>query len=169
MNTLNQDGFIMRRLTRELNPDRPDEAIIVQKIKYFQQRYNRDSLIYWVGKQNMSRYYHESLSKEPLQPWQVYQPTGKQGLYALQFNFTGCLYVIYTRRHEETDFKDVYRPLDMENYETSVLTMTAPYAIFDMNGVVFKGVPLSEGTWSKAKLAELLPFDYAPGDEKGVN
>jgi hypothetical protein len=81
-------------------------------------------------------------------------------------SFTDCLYVIYTKRHEETDFKDIYRPLDMENFETSVLTLSEPYAVFDMNGVVFNGAPLNEGTWSKAKLAELLPYDYSPEQDK---
>jgi hypothetical protein len=102
-----------------------------------------------------------------LLPFQVYEPVSKPGLFALRF--TDCLYVIYTKRHEETDFKDVYHPLDMENFETSVVTLLAPYALFDMNGVVFQNVPLIEGSWSKAKLADLLPFDYAPGDDKGTN
>jgi hypothetical protein len=167
LNTLGQDGFIMHRLTREVNPDRPDEGLILQKIKFFRERFNRDSLNYWGAKENMSKYYHEYLDKRPLYPYEVYQPTEKPGLFALRF--TECLYVIYTRRHEETDFKDVYRPLDMENFETSIITLTEPYALFDMNGVVFTGTPLNEGTWSKAKLADLLPFDYAPGDDKSTN
>ena len=54
----------------------------------------------------------------------------------------------------------------MENFETSVLTLSAPYAVFDMNGVVFEGGPVNEGTWSKARLAELLPYDYLPEGEK---
>jgi hypothetical protein len=164
MNTLRREGFMLYKLTRELNPERPDEAVIYAKIKYFREHYNHDSLNYWVGLQNMSKYYHENLNRQPLQPYQVYQRTNQPGLFALRF--TDCLYVVYTKRHEETDFKDVYRPLDMENFETSILTLSAPYAIFDMNGVVSQGVPLSEGTWSKAKLAELLPFNYAPEDEK---
>lgn len=171
--TLTQDGFIVHRLTRELNPDRPDDAIIHQKINYFRQmprtKVNVDSFNYWISKLNMSKYYHENLSKEPLQAFQVYQQTDKPGLYALRFTFSGCLYVIYTKRREDTDFKDIYRTLDMPNYETSVLTLMTPYALFDSNGVVFQNVPLIEGSWSKDKLANLLPFDYAPGDDKGVN
>jgi len=166
-NTLSQDGFVMYKLIREINIDRPDEAVIVQKIKHFNQAFNRDSLSYWIAKQHLSRYYHENLIRQPLQPYQVYQQTNSQGIFAL--HFTNCLYVIYTKRHEETDFKDIYRPLDMENFETSVLTLPAPYAIFDMNGVVFQNVPLSEGTWSKSKMAELLPFNYAPEDDKKPN
>ena len=108
------------------------------------------------------------MSKQTLQPFQIYEPTGKQGLYALKFNFTGCLYIIYTKRREDTDFKDIYRTLDMPNYETSVLTLFAPYALFDSNGVVFQDPPLIEGSWSKDKLSELLPFDYIPGEGKGT-
>jgi len=34
-----------------------------------------------------------------------------------------------------------------------------------MNGIVVSNPsPLYEGTWSKAKLADLLPVDYEPGD-----
>jgi hypothetical protein len=115
-------------------------------------------------KQNLSKYYRESLSPAPLQPYQIFSKTDKPGLFIISFN--ECLYVIYTKRREETDFKDLYRPLDMPNYETSVLTLFEPYAVFDMNGVVFNGAPLNEGTWSKAKLAELLPYDYSPDQDK---
>jgi hypothetical protein len=170
-NTLTQDGFIMKKLRRERNPDRPDDAVIHQHIEYFRKmprtKTNVDSFNYWVAKANLSKYYHENLSKEPLQPFQVYEPTTQSGLFALRF--TDCLYVIYTKRREETDFKDIYRTLDMENYETSVVTLMDPYAIFDMNGVIFQGVPMMEGSWSKAKLAELLPFNYYPGDNSGTN
>lgn len=161
---LTQEGFIMKKLHRELNPERPQEGLILQKIKQFKEHYNRDSLNYWIIRENMSKYYHESLGKEPLQPYQIFGKTDKPGLFII--SFTDCLYVIYTKRHEETDFKDLYRPLDMENFETSVLTLSSPYAIFDMNGVVFNGAPLNEGTWSKSKLAELLPYDYTPGQDK---
>lgn len=161
---LTEEGFIMKKLTRYLNPERPPEDVILQKIKWFKEHYIRDSLNYWIGRENLSKYYHESLQKDPLQPYQIFAKTSKPGLFII--SFTNCLYVIYTKRREETDFKDLYRPLDMENFETSVLTLNAPYAVFDMNGVVFDGAPLNEGTWSKAKLAELLPYDYSPEDSK---
>jgi hypothetical protein len=161
---LNQEGFVMRKLTRYLNPERPQEGVILQKLKYFREHYIRDSLNYWISKENLSRYFHENLIREPIQPYQVFSKTDKPGLFIISFK--DCLYVTYTKKREETDFRDVYRPLDMENFETSILTLSAPYAVFDMNGVVFDGAPLNEGTWSKAKLAELLPYDYSPGEEK---
>ncbi len=161
---LNEEGFIIKRLHRELNPERPQEGLIMQKLRFFNDGRHRDSLNYWIGKQNLSKYYHESLSPMPVQPYQIFSKTDRPGLFIISFN--ECLYVIYTKRREETDFKDLYRPLDMPNYETSVLTLFEPYAVFDMNGVVFNGAPLNEGTWSKAKLAELLPYDYSPDQDK---
>jgi hypothetical protein len=160
---MTEEGFVIKRLHRELNPERPQEGLILQKIKQFRGN-NRDSLNFWIGKENLSKYYHEYLSKEPLQPYQIFTNTNRQGLFVI--SFTECLYVIYTKKHEETDFKDLYRPLDMENFETSVLTLMSPYAVFDMNGVISEGAPLNEGTWSKAKLAELLPYDYSPDENK---
>jgi len=165
--TLSQDGFVAYRLYREVNPDRPDEAIIQQKLKKFYQLQKRDSFMYWQDKERLSRYYHESLNRIPLEPYSLFSTTEVQGIFAL--HFTNCLYVVYTKRREETDFRDVYRPLDMANYETSILTLPGPYALFDMNGVIFKGVPLNEGTWSKSRIDDLLPFNYAPEDDEVKN
>ena len=162
-NTLTRDGFIMYKLTRTLNPMRPPEDLILQKLKKFRE-ISRDSFNYWVNKENLSKYGNQNLIRQPLQPYSVFSNTNQPGLF--MFSFTDCLYIIYTRRHEETDFRDLYRPLDMENFETSVLTLFTPYAVFDMNGVVVEGGPLNEGTWSKSKLAELLPYDYSPDDDK---
>jgi len=62
-------------------------------------------------------------------------------------------------------FKDIYHPLDLPNYQTSVITLYKPYALFDMNGsVISSHSTLFEGTWAKNKIAELLPVDYVPGE-----
>jgi len=70
-NTVSQDGFIMYRFSRTLNPERPQEDLILKKIKKFQEMRNRDSLNYWIMKENLSRYANENLIKVPLQPYQV--------------------------------------------------------------------------------------------------
>ncbi|WP_183572787.1 carboxypeptidase-like regulatory domain-containing protein [Mucilaginibacter sp. X5P1] len=159
---LGDEGFQMYRLTRMLNPNRPREEEIQQKVKYFSQQGKRDSVNYWISLSNLSKYYREDLSKDTLHNYDILYKTEKAGVFAI--NYTGYyLYVVYTKKREETDFKDVYHSLDMPNYETSVVTLTKPY-LFDTNGVVFGNeAPLYEGTWSKSKLSDLLPVDYAPG------
>jgi hypothetical protein len=159
---LDEEGFQMMKLTRMLNPNRAPEDVIQKKIKFFNDGRHRDSVMYWIGQENMSKYYRENLIRIPLSSSIVLFPTEKQGIFAV--DFTDCLYVIYTKKREETDFKDLYRPLDMPNYETSIATISKPY-FFDTNGIVFgNSAPLYEGTWSKSRLSDLLPFDYAPED-----
>lgn len=154
-----KEGFIMNILARRPNPERPPQDLIQRKIDKFQM-VNRDSLNYWVRMYELPKY-QEKLYRQPLLPDQVVHPTDRNGLFAIQF--PECLYVIYTKKRETMDFKDIYRPLDMENYETSVVTLYKPYAVFDNNGaVVSSQSTLFEGTWSKSKVAELLPVDYVP-------
>jgi hypothetical protein len=161
-NKLDSDGFVVMKLTRLPNVNRPQETEIQQKIKKYNDGHSRDSLNYWLGMENMSRYFREHLYRDPLPVNSYLFRTEQKGIYAV--NFTDCLYVIYTKKHETTDFKDLYRPLDMETFETTVLSISKPY-FFDTNGVVFgASAPLYEGTWSKSKLSDLLPVDYAPGD-----
>jgi len=164
-NRLDSEGFIMMKLTQSLNPQRSQEGLIHQKINYFEHIGNRDSLRYWVGQEDMSKYYHENLDRKHLTPYDIlYSLDGHPGIFVV--NFTGYyLYVIYTKKTEQTDFKDIYRPLDMPNYQTSVVTSLQPY-YFDTNGVD-NGVipPFYDGTWSKSTVSDMLPDNYAP-DEK---
>lgn len=158
-NQLTQDGFVIYNYTRALNPNRPQEALIQQKIKQFN-GISRDSALYWVNQQDVPKWYHEVLVKPALTSFDVVRTTPREGLFAI--TCPAYLYVVYTKRHEETSFRDIYRPLDMENFETSVLTFYKQYALFDRNGIVVAESPLYEGTWSKKKFADLLPVDYEP-------
>jgi hypothetical protein len=162
-NKLDSEGFQMMKLTRMLNPNRAQEGEIQQKIKFFNDGHHRDSITYWIDQENMSKYFREHLYRDPLPVNSVLYKTEKPGIFAV--DFTDCLYIIYTKKMEQIDFKNLYRPLDMPNYETTVATITKPY-FFDTNGVVFgDSAPLYEGTWSKSKLSDLLPVDYAPADK----
>jgi hypothetical protein len=158
---LKDEGFIMMKYTRMLNPNRPQEQVIQQKIRFFNDGRHRDSINYWISMENLSKYYREDLDRTPMPAEQIVRTTNEQNVYVV--NFTGfCLYVVYTPKREQTDFKDLYRPLDMPNFQTSVVTLSRPY-VFDANGVVFgESAPLYEGTWSKSKLSDLLPVDYVP-------
>jgi hypothetical protein len=160
---LTQEGFVMYKYNRYLNPARPEEEIIRRKINIFRQKGMRDSANYWVGLANMSKYYHESLVQPPLNQFEVLVSTGQPGLYAI--HFAKYLYVVYTKKRDEVFNKDIYRPLDMPNYETSVITLFEPYSVFDMNGIIVGNAPLYEGTWAKSKLSDLLPVDYVPDNK----
>jgi hypothetical protein len=161
-NRLDSDGFVVMKLTQLPNVDRPQENIILQKIKKYNDGRSRDSINHWIEMENLPKYMRQHLYRDPLPINSYLFKTEQKGIYAV--NFKDYLYIIYTKKHETSDFKDIYRPLDMETYETSVLSIAKPY-LFDTNGVVFGGsAPLYEGTWSKSKLSDLLPVDYTPGD-----
>jgi hypothetical protein len=157
---LARDGFIMYTLKRSLNPERPSDEVIKRKQKLFYDERRNDSLRYWNGLANLSRYYKEKLNREPLQQSDVLVRTQQQGIYAM--HFPDYLYVVYTKKRDEVFNKDLYRPLDMSNYETTIVTLFSPYALFDMNGIIVDNAPLYEGAWAKARLSDLLPVDYVP-------
>jgi hypothetical protein len=158
---LDSEGFIMMKYTRMINPNRPKEQIIQKKLKFFNDGRHRDSLNYWISMENMSKYYNEDLDKTPIPVNKVLYATEKPNIFVVDFKGYH-LYVVYTKKREQTDFRDLYRPLDMPNYQTTVLSITKPYT-FDANGVVFgDNAPLYEGTWSKSKMSDLLPVDYVP-------
>lgn len=162
-----EEGFLVMILNRKPNPQRPPQALILKKINQYASVYpitraSVDSANHWKNLYNLPRY-EESLLRQPLKETDIARATDQQGLFAVFF--LQYLYVMYTKKREEMDFKDIYHPLDMPNYETSVITLYKPYALFDMNGsVVSSQSTLFEGTWSKNKVAELLPIDYVPGD-----
>lgn len=158
---LSQEGFMMWILLRKPNPERPPQELIVQKIDKYN-NVNRDSANHWINLYNLPKY-KDSLIRHALSELDVTRALNQPGLFAI--TFPGCLYVVYTKKRETMDFKDLYRPLDMPNYQTSLITLYKPYALFDQNGsVVSSQSTLFEGTWSKNKIAELLPIDYVPGD-----
>lgn len=160
-NKLMQDSFVMYHLNRQMNPARPPEDMIKQKTKMFYERGMRDSLNYWNNLASLSKYAKETLNKIPVLPYEVYQTTDKPGIFA--FYPKNYLYVVYTKKRDEVYNKDLYRPLDMPNFEVSIVTMFDPgYALFDMNGIVISQAPLLEGAWAKSRLSDLLPVDYLP-------
>lgn len=157
--TVSKDGFQMMILERKPNPARPPASVIEHKLDMFN-GVNRDSMNHWIELYNLPKY-DQNLIREPLKETDIARAFDQPGLFGIAF--PGCLYVVYTRKREETDFRDIFRPLDMPNYQVSVITLYKPYALFDQNGsVVSSQSTMFEGTWSKNKVAELLPIDYVP-------
>ncbi|MDB4924582.1 carboxypeptidase-like regulatory domain-containing protein [Mucilaginibacter sp.] len=162
---LKEEGFDVRKLTRYPNTDRPSDEVIHRKIEMFTSLRRGDSVNHYIELSNLSKYAHERIATVPWASFELLRSTQETGIYAI--TYPNYLYVIYTKKRDETNFKDIYRPLDMPNYEISVCTLfnSPPYSLFDKNGVVVGESPLYEGTWSKLRLSELLPVDYEPSDK----
>jgi hypothetical protein len=160
---LTEAGFKISRLRRYVNPERPADEVISHKIKTFSQLRMADSANYWINKANMSRYYNESIDKVPLMQYEIFSRDTQQGLFDL--HFINYLYVVYTKKTDDVYNKDIYRPMDMPNYAVSVVTLSEPYVVFDLNGIVVNGSPLYEGVWATQRLSDLLPVDYVPDNK----
>jgi hypothetical protein len=159
--SLIKEGFEVYDLKRYANPNRLKEEEIKRGIKIAQQMQRRDSFNYYVDMENnVPKWVHESLVKPALTESDFASHYNNNGLFVLHFD--DYLYVVYTKKRDETDYKDIYRPLDMPNYEISVITPIGGFPIFDMNGIVVGNGGLTEGTWAKSRLSDLLPVDYVP-------
>jgi len=160
---LAEEGFQMYHLRRSINSERPDDQVIRQKLVWFRDHHMVDSGNYYIGLAKMSKYRSESLVKPPLFTFEVLMRDEQQGLFDIHFQ--NYLYVVYTKKTDDVYNKDLYRPIDMPNYAVSVMTLSAPYAVFDMNGIFVANAPLVEGNWAMDRFSELLPVDYVP-DQK---
>jgi len=155
-----QEGFIIYNFNRYLNPIRPSDNDIRHMVRVYRDHGMIDSANYYIKLSQMSKYYHESLMKPALFGFEVLSPGEHAGLYAI--HFPHFLYVVYTKKTDDSDNRDLYRPLDQSNYQVSVITLNGPYAQFDKNGVVVDGAPIYEGAWATQRLSDMLPVDYVP-------
>ena len=164
-NKLAEEGFKIYHLNRHINPDRPKDEIIRQKIQQYKTQGRIDSANFWIGLHNLPKYSNESLSQPPLNAFEILTTGEQPGIFTLHFR--NCLYVVYTKKTDDQFNNDIYRPLDSSvgNFAVSVLTLNGPYATFDMNGILIESPILFEGAWAKDRLSDLLPVDYVP-DQK---
>jgi len=160
---LKEEGFIIYHFNRYFNPLRPSDEVIRRKFKWFKDHGRVDSANYYVDLSKMSKYYNESLVQPPLFTFEVLNRDEQQGLFDIHFG--NYLYIVYTKKTDDIFNKDIYRPITMSNYAVTILTSSAPYTVFDMNGIVVANGPLREGAWARNRLSDLLPVDYVP-DQK---
>jgi hypothetical protein len=166
--TVTAQGFKVYELKRDLNPQRLSEAAIMMGYKIARQAQNRDSVKYYYDMANRPKWVNEKLIPAysdmlPGMPEQEYASRySNDGLYEL--HITDYLYIVYTKKTEEFNFKDIFIDIHMPNYQVSVLTPENADPIFDRNGVIIANT-LTEGTWSKSRLSDELPVDYVPDNK----
>ncbi len=161
---IDEEGFRVQQLAKWANPERPADAIIDTKIKYYKELkaktdIQRDSLAFWVKKSKLPKTF-QKLMPYPLNKQDLIKKTDQPGQYAIGCEGDG-LYVAYSKTHHFhiTDNAEyLNKPI---NTETSLISFTEPYAFFYSNGVIVNpyGVILG-GIWAREGVAELLPVDY---------
>lgn len=171
-NSLAQEGFNVRWLQRLPNPHRPAEAEIQRGIKTWrgqgktivisQNGVKDDSLQYWIQMSRLPKTV-EYLYKDPVRYDQILQFDQAEERFKLQF--PDYLNVVYTREKEEPGFlrQSLLAKPRAATFQTSLLYLTAPFALLDRNGAVLDpNTHMVEGYWAWEKMAEMLPLDYQP-------
>lgn len=158
--SLEDAGFKIYRLHREINSKRPSDDIIQQNLEKAKDAKD-DSFLYWTQMQKASHYTHQKFLG-PFAVKDIVHSSDKPGLTTI--SFPDHLYVVYTRRWDDTYYRDVYHvPHDLSYPTTIVSLINGNTAItLDGNGTIVGSSPLYEGNWSQARISVLLPVDYTP-------
>lgn len=142
-----EEGFIVYKVVRKPNPDRPADSLIKAKLQKFRPVLSTrvitltDSLRYWNEKSRLPKYI-ELMDSKPLNSLDYIKLTQEKGIYA--FGYPDYLRINYKNTQNSTTIK-----------------FEKEYAYFDNNGVILTPHNLLiEGYWGFNRIAELLPVDY---------
>ena len=172
-----QEGFIINKLAKVKNTSRPSDALIdanMQRLMRAQHGVIRegsivtDSLKYWSKVKQMPKEISILNRGEVLTDTLV-----KQRYKDLKtINFTDDLYVIYTKELESNDYTNtsghaISRPLDIPNYQISIVhMMQGPVNFYASGGIYESKSLLYEGVWAYEKIADMVPMDYISTAQK---
>jgi hypothetical protein len=159
-----KEKFIIRKLNRVPNPNRPDDELIKLKINALMNKPGRhpiDSLEKWRQLSRLKKIV-ETLDKQPVNVSDIMHPAVQQGTFNLQFD--GYLYVIYKGNTVNGDIDDLFRFPEARDFQTSALSLKNPRQpiVFNSDGVLLtKDDLFYEGAWT-SRILYLLPSDYMP-------
>lgn len=171
-----EEGFVINKLIRKPNSERPPDSLIMANIKRLSKvqisltgtlrinSHEQDSLSYWYGKKNLPKGI-SILNKARISPDTLVHQFNQN---IKSINFSDVLYVIYTKEREHEAFanrigQSISRPLDMPNYQVSLINLSIRPVYFYKNGSVYNTRSmLYEGYWAWEKVADSVPMDYLP-------
>ncbi|HZY38615.1 MAG TPA: carboxypeptidase-like regulatory domain-containing protein [Mucilaginibacter sp.] len=166
-NTFNDEGFQVFCMATIVNPQRPIDSLITDRIKFYQDRKNenslhKDSLTYWQKKLKLPK---TLKTYKQLNQSDFIKLTDIKGLYALSGN-NGTLFILFNKKRHAANFN----PDDLNSNRETTVYFNSPYALFDKNGVFTDPNSLTfKGAWAIDRVPQLLPVDYEPfknaGDE----
>ncbi|MEO5909947.1 MAG: carboxypeptidase-like regulatory domain-containing protein [Pelobium sp.] len=164
-----EDGFIMYKLIKSLNPQRLNDSLINAKVKKFSSALIlgntvSDSLNYWMKQKKMAKEI-SFLNKTEINPDTLTSTLNKNIKF---INFTDILYVIYTKEKEDINFANqlnlsISRPLDIPDFQISLINVEIrPIYFYENGGIYNPRSMLFEGYWAWEKVADSVPMDYVP-------
>ena len=171
-----EEGFVINKLAKLKNSSRPSDSMIdanMQRLIRSQHGVVRvgsiasDSLKYWSGVKKMPKEISILNRGDVLTDTLV-----KQKYTNLKtIHFQDNLYVIYTKERESNDYTNtsghaISRPLDVPNYQISIVHMMEGPVHFYASGGIFQSKSLLyEGFWAYEKIADMVPMDYISSNQ----
>jgi hypothetical protein len=172
-NTVSENGFVIHKLSSIPNSSRKPDSLINANIKRLTTgrqglvntlTFNgNDSLSYWVKQRGLSK--SINILNRGIVQTDTLVKTVNNDLKMIQFS--DALYVIYKNELEDSAYAlsghQQNRPLDLANYQITVITLAQPKLLFYANGGVYNPrSSLFSGYWSYEKVANMIPLDYLP-------
>ncbi|TKB97378.1 carboxypeptidase-like regulatory domain-containing protein [Pedobacter cryotolerans] len=170
-NTITQEGFVINKISKIPNKNRPADSLINAKIKQLTTGKNgltnvltfngSDSLSYWLKQRKEPKEFSVVSRKDVLVDTLVSK--FNDDLKTIKYN--NELYVIYKNEKETSVFNSSglkqNRPMDLNDFQISVLKLLNPSVNFYGNGAVADPrALLYKGFWAYEKVADMVPMDY---------
>lgn len=160
--SLEASGFIVKKLKREPNPDRPDEALLLAAKREFTKstdQAEKDSLLNnYISKSRLPKYVDYLVDKELL--IDEFTETDEEGNFKLKFD--NLLYIVYTKEKEALRYVGV-KLNRQPTSQTTILHLLNEEAGIDKRGILLKpNSVFLEGYMGWEKIGELLPINYKP-------
>lgn len=177
------NGFVLYKLAKIPNKNRLPDSLIDAHLKRLLRPGNpisrtnvvlgmsqkgssplNDSIAYWRKQEAVAR------TIEVLDRAEINIDTLVKSQYKNMktINFTDDLYVIYTNERETKEYTEISghamnRPLDIPNYQISVIhLLEAPIHFYIDGGIFNPKSTLMSGFWAYEKMADTVPMDYIP-------
>jgi hypothetical protein len=169
-NKVSEEGFVINKLIKIPNPMRKSDSLINANIKKFTAvgQVGRtitlnisDSLNYWFRQKNEPKLVN-TINRANVIIDTLVKPFN-ENLKAVAYN--DALYIMYKNELETAIYRNSghwqSRPLDMPNYQISVIhLLSSPAAFFANGGILDPKSFLYEGYWAYEKIADMVPMDY---------
>jgi hypothetical protein len=166
-----EEGFVINKLVKVNNSSRPSDSVIDAQITRLKKvlggvirigSAESDSLTHWYKVKQMPKQISTLHRSDVLTDTLVKQ----QYTDLKTLNFKDDLYLIYTKEREtiaytNTSGHSINRPLDMPNYQISIVHLLEGPVHFYASGGIFQPKSfLYEGFWAYEKIADMVPMDY---------
>lgn len=159
---LEEQGFNLRRLYRQPNPNRPTDeeiAAVRETAKAAGGSINLDATSTDILARARLPKVIEQLDRNPV-PYADYLTFNGD---EVRMQFEHFMQVVYTGEKEEMAYVQLLKPFNppKPTFQTSVLSLKADHVLLDKNGSIYEPLDvLFEGYWSFEKLGDMLPLDY---------